>query len=249
MLTNMPFFEIHGDSRNLLLPQDHPEGFLSMDSKTEFEYNLLKQPDDWIYRSKPVNYTWNSNGYRCPDWEDINWEDSIVVMGCSLIVGEGLDDSDTISAKMSTFLDTPVINLGVPAGSPDIIYYNTLRLIDAGIKPKAVCILSPSWQRTTYFGEKSENLGLWTLEDTDKRPIYREYYRKYIELPFNAEIHGYMSVRGAYESWKSAGVTVNVWGDHELSPDIDKARDCAHPGIKTIELWADTMSSWVKEVI
>ena len=237
------FCDVHGPSKNILIPQIHEDNFLTMDSKENYERNLKSQPADWLYRHKKVNYTWNTNGYRCPEWNDIDWKNSIVVFGCSLIAGEGLDDTDTITSKMSAKLNCPVINLGVPAGSPDIIFYNTIRLVDLNIRPKAVCILSPRWERTTHFSNISKNLGPWT--PYVETGFYADYYKKYVERPHNAEIHGYMSLRGAYESWKTTEVPVKMFEEVELHPDVDKSRDLKHPGIKTIELWAETMSEWI----
>lgn len=247
-MQKLPIYcELHGSDENILLYQKREDpNYLTMDSKEFYQKSLNSQPANWHYRNNPVRYHWNTNGYRAPEWNDIDWDNSTVVMGCSLIAGEGLDEDDTITVQMSKILNEPVINLGVPAGSADVLFYNSVRLVDLGVKPKAVIVLSPAWTRTVSFGVPSTNLGPWcsSVPTFDKGLV--SFYEQYIKRMPNAELHGYLSLRGVYETWKSANVPVHVLDQAELTQFVDYSRDLAHPGINTAKNWANELCARLK---
>lgn len=60
------------------------------------------------------HYTVNSQGYRCPEFDAIDWENSIIFFGCSHVFGIGLLDHETVANQLSLILNCPVINLGTP---------------------------------------------------------------------------------------------------------------------------------------
>ena len=65
------------------------------DMPEEYEEQLKKQPKDWFWRDREVRYMCNWNGYRARDWEDYDWSESIVVLGCSMAYGVGVSNEDT----------------------------------------------------------------------------------------------------------------------------------------------------------
>jgi len=71
---------------------------------------------------QPHFYDYNSNGYRLTD--PIQWNDSIWFFGCSHVYGVGVLDHQTVPFQLEKNLNFPVLNLGVPRGSPMIIKYN-----------------------------------------------------------------------------------------------------------------------------
>ena len=247
-MQKLPIYcELHGADENILLYQQREDpNFLTMDSKEFYQKSLNTQPSNWHYRNNPVRYNWNANGYRAPEWNTVDWANSIVVMGCSLVAGEGLDEDDTITVQMSKMLDEPVVNLGVPAGSADVLFYNTIRMVDLGIRPKSVIVLSPMWSRTVSFGVPSTNLGPWcsSVPSFDRGLV--TYYEQYVRRMPNAEVHGYLSLRGVKEAWENADVPVHVLDQAELSQFVDYSRDLAHPGINTAYNWATELCARLK---
>ena len=244
----MPYYpRLHKGLESLLLHYDrHPE-WEGRDTEEFYLENLKKQSSDWEYRNKTVNYNWNQNGYRAPEWETIDWENSIIVMGCSLVAGVGLDYNDTIASCLENKIGYPVINLGIPAGCPSALHYNTIRLLQNNIKPKAVCVVGPEMSRTTYFGNPNRNLGIWYLNIPEREHFYASFYEHYVSKDPNAEIHGYMNLAGLENAWQANGVPCKVWMAAELPVFVDFARDLNHPGIKTAELWADEMFKWLTQ--
>jgi hypothetical protein len=137
-----------------LLDTGTPSGlqpFVSTDSKELFEHNLNTQLQDWIWRTDTITYTLNSQGYRCPEWELCDWNNSIVLMGGSDIFGLGVKDSQTVGHQITVLSNINTINLGVNACSPMFLWANTLRLASYKIKPKAVVYLWPEPTRMTVF--------------------------------------------------------------------------------------------------
>jgi hypothetical protein len=68
-------------------------------------------------RHDPINYGTNSYGYRCPEFNTIDWGNSYVMLGSSDIFGSGVEDDETISQRLQELLGIPVINLGFSAAS------------------------------------------------------------------------------------------------------------------------------------
>ena len=83
-----------------------------------FEENFLPpQAFNPYPKHDPVKYGTNSYGYRCPEFNTVDWENSYVVLGPSFIFGEGLEDNQTSAAYLQELLDAPVINLGFSGSS------------------------------------------------------------------------------------------------------------------------------------
>jgi len=264
---------MHIYSNDLLLPYRHkaagwvrtepyiakPLPFEPLDSEYLYMANLKRQPDNWYYRTHDVNYTWNSNGYRASEWADCNWPTSWIIMGCSHVVGIGLAYEDTLSEQLSRIIGDPVINLGIGGTGIDVVTYNTLRLIDSGIRPKGVIIVTPDLSRVTYWNEK------WWVNMIPNIPAGMSHQDDYIRTAYqahlryepNAELHGYMKLRGAIALWSAYGIepmvsyhtkekdpTLNI-GLH-LPPRQDFARDVdiqngqmfGHYGRATMKSWA-----------
>ena len=83
-----------------------------------FEDNFLPPQMKNVYpRVNPIDYKVNSYGYRCPEFDTINWKDSYVLLGASNIFGEGVLEDETISYYLEQMIGKPVINLGFAAAS------------------------------------------------------------------------------------------------------------------------------------
>jgi len=242
---------MHSYSDQLLLPYTHPHSeWCNLDSSQLYHSNLKSQPQDWYYRTHPVHYTWNSNGYRCAEWHDISWEHSRIIMGCSHAMGIGVTDQDTLAAHIPH-----AVNLAQPAVSVYHIQYNTLRLIDQGLQPLSVDILVPELSRAVYWAEHD-----WVditahdfhTRNTDLALPVQEYYRGLTAISPHAELMAWMTIRSIQALWQSHGVACRLWGlwfnsdiqyQHTLATPIDQARDLdplghAHPGRLTHQQWA-----------
>lgn len=102
--------------------------FMSCDNEEDFENSLKFKPEDWYYRHNSVEYTINSHKFRTKEFKDIDWKNSIVLLGCSYTFGVGVTDDDTISAQLEKLTGKPVVNLGQPGASNATIAYNSYYL-------------------------------------------------------------------------------------------------------------------------
>ena len=212
----------------------------------------------------PVSYKINSNGYRADEWSSIDWNNSIVVIGCSIVFGQGLPVDRTLTSLLSTSLKRPCINLGVCGSSNALMFHNSLSLIDNNIKPYAVIFLFSNASRFTYFKHNTvTHFGPWSFEterlkqlSLQENPNYSKeelnFYSTYI-LNNNSDIHGSMIAIGAEALWKSQGIKSLAYETTEepimekrfksLPKIVDRARDGLHPGIETNKLWAEVIKN------
>jgi hypothetical protein len=247
---------MHTYTGDLLLKYHHSSTeWETNDSAELYHYNLAHQPSDWYYRDHTVEYEWNSNGYRCAEWSDIAWSTSHVLMGCSYAMGHGVSESDSITGPIAN-----AVNLAQSGTSISAIQYNTIRLIQAGIRPASVSIIVPNMARLTYWGTDS-----WldlTPHDLRTRgehlvPHVRDCYKGWLAIDPNAEQHGYMTAVSVQALWLSVDVQCGLyqhWAPEnasfnlgtQLPQQLDNARDVnstgfAHPGRVTLALWRDVI--------
>jgi hypothetical protein len=189
---------------------------------------------------RSVSYKLNSQGYRCPEWTDIDWTQSHLLFGCSVVQGIGLEDADTLDQELAKLLKEPVINLGVGGGSLQFILANTYKLIDAGVQPKSVILVYPEPSRVALFlKDRVQHIGTWDHES---------WYRTWLK-DNNAEYYGYLASRSVETAWANIGIAVvsvhqpDVPGPEDLPKYIDVAKDGQHPGPKTIKLWAEHIAN------
>lgn len=234
---------------NLLLPISHLglPYFRHSDTEVLFQENLKKKPKDWLWRNKKIRYTVNSEGYRAPEWSQVDWNNSIVVMGCSHVFGIGVDDDETLPKHLQQTVSDPVINLGFPAGSATNILYNTVRLLEKNFKPKTVICLFPSTSRDVYFYDNEvKNLGAWSTEVGYYTQTEVNYITSILSEESNILNRNYIYESAIEMLWTSNNVKfrglvhtrdlrIKQWP--ELSKPIDSARDDKHYGPETFKLW------------
>lgn len=146
-----------------------PPDFYGTDTRELFEHNLKRKPADWPWRTKKVYYTINSQGYRCPEFDQIDWANSVLLFGCSYVFAPGVDDSETMSAILTKELGRPVINLGQGATDDLFQFINSNILYKAGVRPYAVVYLWPGVHRLSELvGNKTvANWGSWNAEESE----------------------------------------------------------------------------------
>lgn len=256
------------NSGQLLLPRGHfPNRYFDgTDTEELYKLNLQRQPTDWRYRTQAVEYEWNSNGYRTVEWSDVTWSDSHIIMGCSFVAGFGVALEDTVSSRLELLLNEPVINLGFGGGGPTVVHYNTLMLIQAGVKPRSVSIVAPGINRYTMFDKWNARHivpgNMFEISEAD----YKDFYALYISNTINSTAHGRLALDTAQTLWTSIGVPVNMFdfnsdiNEYTHLPITDFGRDLVpaeqtvwqkirkepimwtgHAGHKTYEHWAHIM--------
>ena len=146
----------------------HGPSWAWFDTEDRFKKNLRTQPIDWPYRNRMVRYDLNRLGLRCPDPGRIDWNGSIVALGCSTMYGSGVCEEDSLPASIERLVGIPTINLGRPGAACNLVRMQTSLMLLAGHRPRGVVILWPLPGRFTFLDETDPvpvTLGPWTLDD------------------------------------------------------------------------------------
>jgi hypothetical protein len=202
------------------------QNFQSPDSEKLFKKNLKRQPDDWIYRNKKVEYQNNESGFRTKSLDKIDWENSIVVFGCSFTYGIGLAEEDTFCHLLEKKLNIPVINLGIPGSAIDINHFNSIVLHENFPLPKAIVHCWTSLYRYSDFrkdGIKSHLPAFVYYPGINWAEKSKFYVHTDRILWKNKTI---------YKEYSFFGETFNSLQIPSLQM-ADYARDLAHPGIRS----------------
>jgi hypothetical protein len=167
-------------SKGIFIPFDtgKQQEFSSSDTQELYHKNLLTQPHDWYYRNNPIEYLANEQGYRCQEFTDIDWANSVVVFGCSNVYGVGLHTQDTVTEQLSRILARPVVNLGRPGASMQFSFDNAVILRSSYPRPWAVVNIWTSYDRTVYYeSTTATNLGTWLGPRDQDFDLYMGYNR------------------------------------------------------------------------
>lgn len=203
-------------------------------------------PYEWVWRTRPLTYTVNSQGYRAPEWKNIKWNDSILVFGCSFVFGLGIDDNDTCSHKIyeTTFVRT--VNLGLCGASPMATWINSTILRREQISPRAVLYVWPFHHRTAellpdtkckHYGGNAKPTSFnyqWSTHLTHGLE-YLRYCVYNTNLIWNCPVFHYHLDKDVCD----------LIPEMKFLDRYDRARDInddfSHPGFVTNATWADIM--------
>jgi hypothetical protein len=201
--------------------------FCSSDAKELFEKNLKTQPDDWYYRTHEVKYTLNSLGYRTKEFDDIDWKESIVMFGCSLVFGIGVTDKHTIPYFLEQLSGRPVINMGISGSSIQTALHNSIILNDSKYPtPKAVVnILTELDRFHVYERDYVCHMGSWSKNFLSKED-YDIVYSKQNVIPFNL-----MNIKMIRNLWKNKTIyyEATLFGGDKLLNKLDDKICCHSP--------------------
>jgi hypothetical protein len=239
-----PFGEINS------LTHCNEDGSISVNFSLGDSPELLKKtletaPPDWHYRNKKVVYTVNKSGYRTREWGNIDWKNSIVLFGCSNTFGTGLSDDETISYYLEELAGRPVVNLGYPSGSNELILNNCAIMLEKFGAPYAVTINWSCIDRLRYYNEQGPiDLGLWNsnfVENDSTPDTIVEYWKYSVMDETNLLTKNYYISKVAKMLFlgRSKYSTVSSFelSAHYMRADTfveinkkNKARDMIHPG-------------------
>jgi hypothetical protein len=215
---------------------DIDSNFYGTDTKKLFETNLKTQSDTWVYRTQPVNYSVNSDGYRTKEFKTIDWANSIVVFGCSVVFGTGVDNQHTIPAMIEQQSGIPTINMGIGGSSMMASFHNSLILNQRHPPPLAIVQLWTDYSRTVYYYKKYvEHYGVWDIEDNNyihhwnKDEEHAKCQALFVQMASQQIWNG----RTKYYEASLFSATQKLLGCDKINDSYDKARDLMHNGIET----------------
>jgi hypothetical protein len=148
-------------------PTEHTVKFSSSDSEGLYNKNLKSKSIDWYYRTNVLSYLRNSNGHRCREILDINLDNYILFVGCSVTEGIGLELEKTYPYLISKSLGCDYYNLGVGGTGIDVLMHNLITWFSTvKQKPKLVIL---QWPGHVRF------ISNYTAKHSDGRPEINEY--------------------------------------------------------------------------
>lgn len=226
---------------NIVLIQGHHLSgtfeFDEADSLELFQANLKSQPLDWRWRTESIKYTYNNQGYRALEWDRYDWNNSIIIFGCSTVFGTGVKFSETIGEQLSNLCNIPVINLGRGGSGTMYHWANSVNLRKSNISPRAVVYVWPDSTRCLEFKDTTgvhvnswgawdsfPNFGAsWVMHESHG-DCYRNYVIDNCDLLWNCPVYH-------FSRFPINNATF-------LPPGSDTARDLIHPGPITLSSWA-----------
>lgn len=134
----------------------------SSDGPKDFERNKSKMGADWKYLTKQVRYNVNSSGYRTYEWNQIDWPNAIVLLGCSNTYGVGVAEDETLAFYLEKLTGKQVVNLGYPGGSNGLISNLCALTLEKFPTPSAVVVNWTTGDRYRhYFKNRYYDVGPW----------------------------------------------------------------------------------------
>jgi hypothetical protein len=211
---------------------------LGSDTESNFLQNLKKQPNDWIYRNKKINYLRNNLGHRCKELDKLD-NDFILFLGCSITEGVGLAIEDTYPFLLSKKLNLDYYNLGIGGTGIDVLSMN-LSLWFSNIKkpPKMIVIQWPEIYRRIEIENKDITLlGPWSTDDHFKNEILGNSFNHYYNVLKTINI--------SYINFLKIPM---IDFTNEEIVYLDYARDLKHPGIDSNKNISDFLYNKIKSL-
>ena len=143
-------------------------------NKNDFDKSRLLDKLGWTHDN--VVYEFNSEGFRSDEFSYTS-EKSIVFLGCSHVVGIGINYQDTMAYQVSKCLKSKCYNLGVGGGSIDSCFRFAYHWIPK-LKPDIVILIQPDSARIEWY-HKTKHFSHWItlLPLNYKRwPNYLNFY-------------------------------------------------------------------------
>lgn len=147
------------------------DGFKNSTVELDLDIQCIKRNKNFFgeysnglkYQTAP-KYTFNSDGFRCDNnLEDINWDNTYVLVGCSHAFCQGVNDDETIVHFLKQNHGINVVSLGIPGASNKQIHTNAIAA-EKLLKPKGVIILWTYSNRWTWVHDYELEKGNWLFE-------------------------------------------------------------------------------------
>lgn len=223
------------------------------DSAESYKHSLAIYGDQWVWKNQKVEYSLNSQGYRCAEFRDIDWSQSVVIFGSSDVFGTGLDDSQTLSSRLSKKLSIPVINMGLSGSSMAVTLSNFLCLLENYPQPRYVINLWTSVNRLPYWDAGyAWHLGPWQNSlDLNLNKKLDGLFMAWNQGNENAQQWAKIFRSASTEILNSRRISHYEASMFQHTSDLfgipfydrqDFSRDQQHPGPKTIEFVATEIS-------
>lgn len=182
-----------------------------------------------------------------------DWNNSILFLGCSMVYGQGVNETETVVHQLELQTSIPCINLGVCGASPMFTWSELSDLLDLGIRPKGIVVIWSDPSRFTEYNSK-ENMQHFCAGDLN-RPIIETS-----NLAKEWLTHEYQGVAFAERAMISCRAMCKDIPYFEYSwyqnkqlglfnlgiYNCDVSTDNSHPGPLTYIRWAEHIANDIK---
>jgi len=239
--------------------------FTTGDDFQTFKESLKNSPKDWYYRNHEVKYVLNSNRFRTKEFKDIDWKNSIVLIGCSCTFGVGVTEEDTIAANLQEITGKYVVNLGQPGASNSAIAYNSYYLKENYPEPLAVVNLWTGITRYFVLDERFEvefcipGVTINNIQKTNNMltpTIHNIMFMRMVNYIWKDHPNYIQTCCNDIHGESTGGSTLEYSIARKLFPEalyVEKyfwgdptARDCKHPGRRATKGLAKLIASNLK---
>jgi len=240
--------------------------FIPADPKNLHKANKEKFGNVWLYTNQKMSYEINSEGFRAPEFNTVDWKNTVAVFGCSFIFGTGLSKHSTIPTFLQPKTKYNVINLGVEGLSNYGILYNLIQF-KKKYNPKVCLVLWTDSSRITYHTKQEDyHITAWEAQTGEFKEHVPDIDYSYIlseDIQHKDLLYQDVAdmIPGVYTSHRSEIETLKLFQEHfsikdtnkldmqlvnrYLARDIgwSKSNECwfAHPGLELSQKYADKM--------
>ena len=215
-------------------------------SEKKYRKSRRKLGPDWYFYDKRITFDYNSNGFRAPELDTMDWANSVVVIGDSFVSGDGNAIEDIATTLLQDILEMPVINLGSSGTGIDLACWNSLLLHETYPRPKAVVQLWSSIHRYAEYSTERNERSVYSFHLPQRKPYCAKH---------NWDERNKMYVLADRVLWKDKlpyyeasvfDVTAKVLEVDHLK-ELDLGRDLDHWGPKSNIAAAETIATNLKK--
>jgi hypothetical protein len=219
----------------------------------------------WLEPQPPITYSYNSHGFRDEELDD---RPCGMALGCSFTEGIGVRQEHTWPWVLGETVDHKVWNLGIGGTGIDTCY-RVMEFWIPLLKPRFVAMLDPPIPRIEICGANGKFTTLITTgwENSDVTGPNDLFMRNWFAQDFNWLIQHRKHVLAMRMLAQDHGIPfVHLYNGPICQPDpdyqqlpeffpdpkfgiLDRARDLAHAGPKTLALTAQKLHQQLQEIL
>jgi hypothetical protein len=226
------------------------------DSEKNYLDTCEKNPN-WIYKDVKITYELNYCFFRTDNFDEIDWNNSILMLGCSFVFGIGLTNESTMPYRLQELTGHKVINLGMPAASNTRIWSLLINILNSKIKPKAIIIVWSDPNRYTEFnddGMEDFQPGTGHLkEKSELAYYYLTHETQSVEMSLRYIISSKIMCSDipyfAYSWYPNSMLDKQVTPFANTAIERDRARDNSHYGPYCNNFWANQIYNDIRGII
>lgn len=148
--------------------------YIETDSEERQRLNVKSHPDRQDYWLRTIEYRFNSQGFRGPEWTSPG---GCMALGCSYTLGIGVREEETFADIVSKRLGLECYNLGQGGGSLDTVFYLASTYLPV-LKPRLIIVCKPNNLRFDLIKNSGRILQLtpYTITNNHDLKPFQNYY-------------------------------------------------------------------------